>query len=80
MSFSEDNNRDFGFSRGTDRVADGSIVTGGADTVRFKEKKKMKYPWMKNVYKNVVTAQDKVDIREVEKLESFKPPKGMRFY
>ena len=75
-----DSERDFGFSRGTDRGGDGSIATGGTDTVRFKEKRKMKYPWMKDVYKEIVTTEDKIDIGDVKALEQFKPPKGMRFY
>ena len=42
----------------------------------------MKYPWMKVMFKEVVSKDQKLDIENVESLESFKPPntKSMRFY
>ncbi|GMH49065.1 hypothetical protein TrVE_jg4228 [Triparma verrucosa] len=74
------------FSRGGmySRGEDGSLTANSAssDTVRFKEKRTMKYPWMKVMFKEVVSKDQKLDIENVESLESFKPPntKSMRFY
>ena len=74
-------NERMGFSRGND---DGSMTADSAntDTVRFKEKRKMKYPWMKDMYKEVITKEAKQDIGDVESLDSFKAPNttSMRFY
>ena len=58
------------------------VRSASSDTVRFKEKRTMKYPWMKVMFKEVVSKDQKLDIENVESLESFKPPntKSMRFY
>jgi len=71
-----------GFSRGGND--DGSMTADitNTDTVRFKEKRKMVYPWMKDMFKETISKDDKQDIGVVEKLDSFKAPNTTlsRFY
>ena len=76
-----DSNERLGFSRGID---DGSMTASstGTDTVRFKEKRKMKYPWMKLMLKETLSPDTALEIKNVAHLEAFNPPDttSMRFY
>ncbi|GMH86383.1 hypothetical protein TL16_g10519 [Triparma laevis f. inornata] len=85
VHFDDDPGYDPGMSRG-DILSreDGSLTANSAasETVRFKQKRIMKYPWMKDMFKDVVSSDDKIDIGDVKGLDTFKPPntKSMRFY
>lgn len=52
------------------------------DTVRFKERRKMLYPWMRDMYKEGVDPEVVEEKMVVKKLDTFKPPntKSQRFY
>jgi hypothetical protein len=60
----------------------GGRDTALEETVRFKEKKQMLYPWMKEMYKEVISKDVVEDMGDVAGLDTFKPPntKSMRFY
>lgn len=72
-------------SRGMTAMSGVSEGGGGdmsTDTVRFKERRKMLYPWMRDMYKEGVDPEVVEEKMVVKKLDTFKPPntKSQRFY
>ena len=79
MGMGEEGMEERGFTAGG--VDEGS-VGGTGETVRFKKKRQMLYPWMKEMYKETVSREEVKQVSDVKGLDTFKPPntKSMRFY